>query len=776
MIQAPGGDDEGKAASTNQGPKEKAKQSSSGSYYTYSESPEEEEGDEGDKDEDSNEDPNAPHISTAKTVEEYLSCRVFVYIHHFAGENDPLGKAILEEAEYQSLKVKLVSVERDAGSGDLLLDEPFNTHLQWAQRGYVDGYHSGFPCGTYTRLRFREAEGMPKAVRAKKEPYGKKDNNLHQQRECDDGTVMCCRSIIMAKTVASRTQRSSIKPPVSLENPPPSDRPEHLSAWELPEMKEFLGGSLKDDIKQVNFNTCAYEPHLPVGKKHYKPQQFAGTLLGMDSFRKPCTCGSRTAHEAIVGKEKSKASGEYPKALCEQLAKIIVTQLKLMGREEFLKRKISKLEITISEKKEELRAKEEKKESMSSSHHTPQRTTRRRSPSAPRKRRSKEEPHSPLRLKSRSPRTRKQSPPRKRTPSTTPPSSGRNKSRRNSRSRSPRTRRVVLTEAAEEPKAPWQGGEGKYGMFKKSTAKAADPSQHDYIGGMRHPFRVAQPLSNMLTTGLRVRAAWDAFVKQFPKALKVAEEYGTKDCELDARMVSEWKARLKKTLGANAPPKLKVLPKFAYRSPLDAELFEAWIRKANDPDIHIPDWIRNGAPLGIETEIPTANIFPPMGDNAHLDHLGPEELEDASSQMAKGAIENYLSVREKPDDALIELERYKSMGYVQEIDENTVKKDMPGGTISKLGLIIKEKPEGIKRRTVLDLRRSGGNKKSTLPERLILPRPQDALASFREVYSMKRRAPPEERYARELAVIDVSDAFMALGLRKEELSMPWHHG
>ena len=765
VIKTPGGEKEDNSGSTSKPQNMENKKSSSSSYYTYSEGPEEEEGDEGKGDDDSNEDPNAPHISTAKTLEEYLKCRVFIYIHHFAGTNDPLGKAILEEADFQGLKVKLVSVERDAGSGDLLLDEPFNTHLQWAQKGYVDGYHSGFPCGTYTRLRFREVEGLPKAVRTKKEPYGKKENNLHQQRECDDGTVMCCRSIIMAKTVAARVQKSTIKPPVSLENPPPSDHPDHLSAWELPE------GNLKDQLKQVNFNTCAYEPQLPIGKRHYKPQQFVGTLLGMEALRKTCACGSRASHEAIVGKQKSKASGEYPKALCKQLAKIIVSQLKLMGREEFLKRKITKLEITITEKKEELKAKEERKEPSRASWRTPERPTRRGSPRAPRKRVKAERSGSPLRLRSRSPRRRSQTPPIKRSPSPSlprPSSSGRNKTRRNSRSRSTSARRVTLKER-EKTDPLWQGGEGKYGMLKKSTAKAADPTQHDYLGGMRHPFKVVQPLSNMLSTGLRVRAAWDSFVKQLPKALKVAEEYGTKDCELDPKMVSEWKSRLKKTLGANAPPKLKVLPKFAYKSPLDAELFEAWIRKANDPDVFTPEWIRNGAPLGIETEIPTANIFPPMGDNTHLDHLGPEELEDASSQMAKGAIENYLSVKEKPKDALIELERYKTMGYVKEIDENTVKKEMAGGTISRLGLIIKEKPEGIKRRIVLDLRRSGGNKKSTLPERLILPRPQDALASFREVYSMRKRAPPEERYSRELVVIDVSDAFMALGLRQEEL-------
>eukprot|EP00439_Symbiodinium_sp_Y106_P055731 s5626_g7.t1 len=50
------------------------------------------------------------------------------------------------------------------------------------------------------------------------------------------------------------------------------------------------------------------------------------------------------------------------------------------------------------------------------------------------------------------------------------------------------------------------------------------------------------------------------------------------------------------------------------------------------------------------------------------------------------------------------------------------------GTVSKLGLILKEKEDGtMKRRIIIDLRRSGGNSKSALPERLTLPRPVDAV-------------------------------------------------
>ena len=70
---------------------------------------------------------------------------------------------------------------------------------------------------------------------------------------------------------------------------------------------------------------------------------------------------------------------------------------------------------------------------------------------------------------------------------------------------------------------------------------------------------------------------------------------------------------------------------------------------------------------------------------------------------------------------------------------------------------------------ILDLRRSGGNKKATLPEKLVLPRPRDFLNSIRSVYSMQRAHGRDEGYTRELAVIDVSDAFMSLAVEEKEL-------
>ena len=146
---------------------------------------------------------------------------------------------MLIEASKRKVLLKTFSIEKDKGTGDLLKDEPYGTHLRWAKRGYIDAYHSGFPCATFSRLKFREVEGLPGPIRTKEEPYGRRSNTGREQQSCDDGTIMACRSINIADAVADKRTVTKVRPIATLENPPESDHPQHLSAWELPEMKEF---------------------------------------------------------------------------------------------------------------------------------------------------------------------------------------------------------------------------------------------------------------------------------------------------------------------------------------------------------------------------------------------------------------------------------------------------------------------------------------------------------------------------------------------------------
>lgn len=114
------------------------------------------------------------------TVEEYFQKRVFVFLHHFSGKKDNLSEAIQVEAAERGVRVNTSSCDKVGTGEDLSATYPFGHHVISAERGDIDGYHSGFPCHTYSRLLWRQAAGMPGPVRSKDRPYGME--GLSEQR------------------------------------------------------------------------------------------------------------------------------------------------------------------------------------------------------------------------------------------------------------------------------------------------------------------------------------------------------------------------------------------------------------------------------------------------------------------------------------------------------------------------------------------------------------------------------------------------------------------
>ena len=309
-------DNDPKTGAAKQETTEGAKSPNSYTYTYETEDEEEKGGDDG-----GDEGPQEETPLQAETLEEYYTKRVFIFIHHYAGAEDPLTTAMRNETLAQGIRLKAISVEKSNGSGDLLADEPYATHLRWARRGYIDAYHAGFPCSTFSRLRWRRAPNMPGPVRSAQEPYGMKANTAAEQAECDRGTIMACRAIDMATAVCQKPQITTIPPVATLENPPPSNTEGHMSAWELSEMDKFRSTM---PHYEVEFNTCGYESRIPIGKKHYKPQRFEGSLQGLGTLRRECQCGYPGNHEVITGQDRSKASATYPGELCREYAKLAI--------------------------------------------------------------------------------------------------------------------------------------------------------------------------------------------------------------------------------------------------------------------------------------------------------------------------------------------------------------------------------------------------------------------------------------------------------------------
>ena len=644
------------------------------------------------------------------TEEEYLRQRIFVFVHHFSGPRDNLGIAVEEESAALGLKVQVISVDIEKGQ-DLTKSEPYINHLETAKKGEIDGYHSGFPCSSFSVLRWREVQGMPQPVRSVSAPYGIPHQSKERQAEADRGTVMMSRSLVMASTIMEAEENKVVPGFVTLENPPPSGKAEHIAAWEMPEMLALCQKFPK--FVKVIFDTCWYQQSKEVGTRNRKPQMFGGTLKGLTSLAKSCPCdGADHAH--IVGREKSKASGEYPAELCRAYGKLAAQHFLMMGKAEFLDAKHRNLKKVINKLKE--KADEMWKEYGKMAPTTPPR----RAP-----------PDSP-----------EGAPVKKR-------------------------RREPGEEETNEPASSlvWKGGRGRHGMIKESKARKEFPQNLAFVGGMRNPSKAVESLPTVQFLGRRVHQRWKDFTLEYPEVLFTAETYGTAKCKVEVRAVEAWAEALKDMFG---PPENKVEERdpMEYHTPMDTDLVAAWVEASGDPESEVPKWLVQGAPLGIELPILSCGIFPPADEKKGGTEAG-EAITDG--ELEKKGFKNYLSVETNKEDAEIELKRYENLGFLQRWPKEKALQEFQGGTISRLGLVVKLKPDNTKKlRIVIDLRRSGGNAKSTLPERLVLPRPLDAVQSLRE-QKKKLVEKGEGSKGAEFALIDISDAFTTLPLHQKEL-------
>ena len=555
-----------------------------------------------------------------KSEREYVEDRIFKFVHHFSGRVDHLSLAILEEATRRNMKVVCVGVDKERDGEDLSSTYPYVNHLASIKKGDVDGFHAGFPCNTYSRLRWRPAPNLPKPIRSRSHPYGLPGNDAKQQAEADLGTVLMCRSIDSCKAMAEANDEYKVAGFYTMENPPPSSfgEEQHISAWEMPEMVKFMES--RPEFRKAFFHTCRFQQKVPVGRRIKKPQLFGGNLNGLASLGRMCNCGD-ARHEEVVGKEKSKKSGEYPQELCEEYAKLALDHFEKMGRAEFwdAKERITKRHLEkLREKAEAFNAEtakvKKRMEETEENPKTPKIKLTPRTPSTPRKRRREEEEE--------------------------------------------------MMEKEETAKAEtkttsfsWTPGEGKHGAVRASQAKASHPKNIAFFGGMRHPAKSVEQLPTVQSLGVRMRAVWEKFVRLHSRVLETAETYTTKEVKVHEDLVDKWREELRRLWGTKPAPSLRLKEQGVYQTPVDFRLLRSWQERAGDPESEVPDWLEFGCPLGIEKEIKTCNIFPPMMDDETK--VGGEA--DMAAELERKGFKNYASMEDK------RMQRLKLEGMKREV-------------------------------------------------------------------------------------------------------------
>ena len=75
----------------------------------------------------------------------------------------------------------------------------------------------------------------------------------------------------------------------------------------------------------------------------------------------------------------------------------------------------------------------------------------------------------------------------------------------------------------------------------------------------------------------------------------------------------------------------------------------------------------------------------------------------------------------------------------------------------------------MKHRIIIDMLRSGGNKRARVPERIVLPRVSDLVKTVQKLWRERRRDLPEDDPGVELVGADLSDAYCHFGVAGPEL-------
>ena len=151
-----------------------------------------------------------------------------------------------------------------------------------------------------------------------------------------------------------------------------------------------------------------------------------------------------------------------------------------------------------------------------------------------------------------------------------------------------------------------------------------------------------------------------------------------------------------------------------WRTQLHWPLYEAWVRMADDPDVHVPRWLRQGAPMGIKQTAEFANIFPKVDQ--------PAPVEDRRGLCEPGEqFVNYTSTEEPEHgyEVLQELVRKEFVVKTPSLDKALARLKGKTPILSKLALITTTKDGVLKHRLILDCRVSGVNDHARETERII---------------------------------------------------------
>ena len=179
-------------------------------------------------------------------------------------------------------------------------------------------------------------------------------------------------------------------------------------------------------------------------------------------------------------------------------------------------------------------------------------------------------------------------------------------------------------------------------------------------------------------------------------------------------------------------------------------IVEALTVASCDPDVHIHEWLRGKAPVGITAPIQPGGIFPVISPQS----VGKEKDRARYLHAKVWGNANYASYDEHKVQADELFHKEVQKGYVQwAASRDELEREVGTLHLAKIGVIVK----GAKMRLIHDLRRNGTNARVTFQERLVLPRLKDLVAGIMDLFQAKHQGE-----GMDLLTLDFRDAFKQL--------------
>eukprot|EP00435_Cladocopium_sp_Y103_P036126 s642_g9.t1 len=293
------------------------------------------------------------------------------------------------------------------------------------------------------------------------------------------------------------------------------------------------------------------------------------------------------------------------------------------------------------------------------------------------------------------------------------------------------------------------------------TSAGEEPEEGEHIGGMRNPRRAIRQSPTWQAWGEAANRALDEVARTTPGFDQLARSLGA---EMTREQADSAQAKLTE-IGAKAA---KALAQVTGVRDWDTKgptgwrwkLMESITKAAQDVDTDVAQWLRTGAPFGINRAITPRGVFP-WSDTTKAQEASAEYLAALGDY---GRIDrNYTSFHDNEQESKVELDRLIEAGHLEPIGSwKEVIARWPKARATKLATLVKARPDGTtKVRFIADMRRSGVNGMTFAEERIVLPRGTDFTKDILDLLEL-------DQAEVELYTADFTDAFLNLPIDPAE--------